>query len=605
LAAIRYNKVVQGRVNLEIPCIIPIIFLYFKSVPLKGDFLMNKSFKPVFILAVLAVFGTANAQPAVSVPAPKVEVTAPKATVPAAQAAPAVAAPAAPTAPATQPAAPAAPAPVAAPVAAPTAPATPPAVPVVPKAAAPATPPAAPAAPAPAAAPAAAPPAAPTAPATQPAAPVAPKAAAPATQPAAPAASAPATQPAPAAPTAPAPETPPAVAKPAADSTPVAEVKPPQTDSLVVIVIEEPKKKKRGARAPRNEFAIVDVPANFEIQAKKVMPVTAPDWGNDNLDTWWGRANLMVLTESENFVGKVHLRMYPGLLYNGPLEIDNTPKDRYNNREIRDVFQLYEAWAWHKGDYVNIKLGRWDNTSRFGSKTFGGYVDAKKDKNIEPSESVSLRSSGFMSVYAPENALQFGLNNFSENISLDIALISGDNHLNRGDLRVYFSFKNLAGLENVDIGIGYRSNVFDEIYSKYGDVTHTVDFGLRMPLVKEINILKSLNLFVEAALIGLDDQIGTERADGGSIEHDKGCDPAFPILGGLDFSLYHGLDKLVIEAEFDGKRKDANGNDGKKVLGSIYAQKKLNDRFTLNLGIQSENNTKDFSFAGRLQGRIN
>jgi hypothetical protein len=571
LAAIRCYKVVQGRVNLEIPCIIPIIFLYFKSVPFKGDLLMNKSFKPVIILAVLAVFGTANAQkPGVNVTAPKVEVIAPKATVPAAPAA-VPAAPATPAAPAV--AVPAAPPTPAAPAAAvPAAPATP---------AAPAA--AVPAAPATPAAPAVA---VPTAPAVATPAPVA---------------------------EIPAPE---AIPVAVAETAPVAEVKPPQADSVVVLVIEEPKKKKRAARAPKNDFAIVDVPANFEIQARKVMPITNSGWSDDNLDTWWGRANLMVLTESENFVGKVHLRMYPGQLYGNAMSIGDGKKDRYGRDEARDIFQVWEAWAWHRGDYVNIKIGRWDNTTRFGSKTFGGYIDAKKDMNDQnldgygakndeklPRTSVNLREKGFMSTYVPENALQFGLNNFSENISLDIALVSGDNHLNRGDLRVYFSFKDLAGLENVDIGLGYRSNVFDEIYNKRGDVTHTVDFGFRMPLAKEVGILKSLNLFAEAALIGLNDQIGDiSRADNGGTPSEY--NPAFPILGGLDFSFYRGLDKVVIEAEYDGKRKSTVGSP-KDVQGSIYVQKKLNDRFTLNLGAQSENNTKDFSFAGRLQGRIN
>ena len=443
-----------------------------------------------------------------------------------------------------------------------------------------------------------------------PAAPAAPHAAPAATAPAAPAATP--------APAAAAPTPAPVASTPAAEApapAPVAEAKSPKADSTIVIIVEEPKKKKRVSRAPKNEFAVVDVPANFEIQAKKTFPIADGDWSKDNLDTWWGRANLMVQTESENFVGKIHLRMYPGQFYGKDAISGRSNKDRYGNPELRDAFLLYEAWAWHRGDYVNIKIGRWENTTRFGSRTFGGYIDARKDNDTTGRGNYRLRESGFMSTYTPENAVQFGFNNFSENISLDIALISGDNHLNRGDLRVYFAFKDLAGLENVDIGLGYRSNVFDEIYSKRGDVTHTIDFGFRVPLVKDAGILKSLNLFGEAALIGLDDQIGeityTPAGIVEEIREDRGgspreCNPAFPLLGGLDFTFHRGVDKLVIEAEYDGKRKDTNPDvHVKSVLGSIYIQKKLNDRFTLNMGIQSENNTKDFSYAARLQGRIN
>jgi len=525
---------------------------------------MNKSFKPVIILAALAVFGIANAQPAATQAAP---------------AKPAAATPA-PAAPAPAPAA-VAPAPAATPAPAPAAVAP---VPAVTPAPAPAA-----VAPVPAVTPAPAPAAVAPVPAVTPAPAPAPAAVAPA----------PAAVPAPVAET-PAPAAP-VAADSAAKSAPVAEAPAAPKDSSIILIVEEPVKKKRKAR----QFAIVDVPANFEIQARKIMPVTDSEWGEHNLDTWWGRANLMVLTESENFVGKLHLRMYPGQIYStSTVTVDEKGKNGKG-----DLLQIYEAWAWHRGDYVNIKIGRWDNTARFGSKAFGGYIDAKKDKNINSAKSVNSRKSGFMSTYDPENALQFGLNNFSENLSLDIALISSDGHLDKGDLRVYFSFKDLAGLENVDVGLGYRSNVFDEIYNKYGDVTHTVDFGFRLPLAKEVGILKNLNFFAEAALIGLDDEIGNANRDdkGGSP---KDYEAALPILGGLDFSLYHGLDKLVLELEYDGKYKNPDNSKAQDLQWSVYAQKKLNDRFTLNLGVLSDTFTsgvraKDFSFAGRLQGRIN
>jgi len=406
------------------------------------------------------------------------------------------------------------------------------------------------------------------------------------------------------------------------EAVPAAEVastaKAEDSISVVLLVPEEPKKKKRkGSGSRKGDLTLVDVPANFEIQARKVMPVDSDGWGEDNLDTWWGRANLMVSTESDNFVGKIHLRMYPGQFYgdevlvrkvkrkNGEIVRENGKIAYDSISEHRDIIQLYEAWAWHRGDYVNVKIGRWDNTTRFGSKTFGGYIDAKKNYDKEGNYKDN-RKAGFMSTYDPENALQFGLNNFSENVSLDIALITSDPNLNKGDLRIYFSFKELAGLENMNIGIGYRANIFDEIYSKYGDVTHTIDFAFRTPIIKEgIGLLKSLSFFAEAAMIGLDDAAGELdvvngkpiwRADKGSSSGNT--DFAFPILGGFDIELERGLDKIVIEAEWDSDRN-------REVQGSIYVQKKLNDRFTLNMGVQSENNTKDFSFAGRLQGKIN
>ena len=527
---------------------------------------MNKGFKPILFTALVAVFGTANAQQAPAAPA------APSAP------APAVAAPA----PAAAPASPSAPAPAVA-------------------------------APAPAATHAA--PAAPSAPA--------PAVIAPAPAPAA------ATQPT-AEPAAQAPET--------ASGTQVATAK---TDSAIILIVEHPKpKKKRGHRPNKSDLTLVDIPANFEIQARKVMPIDS-DWGNDNLDTWWGRANLAVETRSDYFEGRIHLRMYPWQFRGNPVIVEKEPgrlrladnepdilyyyDEDYNKKvgiktENRDVLQVYEAWAWHRGDYVNLKVGRWDNTTRYGSKSFGGYLDARKNRDkLSGTSAVSEIMSGFMSTLDPENILQFGLNNFSENVSLDIALISSENHLNKGDLRIYFAFKGLEGLKPLNIGIGYRSNIFDEIYSKFGDITHTVDVGASVNLLSDVGIIKNFNLFGEFAFIGLDDQAGAYippppgissqevkyRSDKGGSK-DNGA--VTPFLGGFEFDLYQGFDKLVIEAEYNGDRvnlTDGSGNKVRDIQGSIYVQKKLNDRFTLNMGMQSEHNTKDFSFAGRLQGKIN
>jgi len=407
----------------------------------------------------------------------------------------------------------------------------------------------------------------------------------------------------------------------------------------------KPKKKRKAADASKSDFALVDFPANFEIQGKKNMAIDSEP-NSHNLDEWWGRANLMVVTESENFSGRVHLRMYPGEFAN---KVHSEDPDMEKLRpQNRDLIQIYEAWAWYRGEYLNLKVGRIDNTTRFGSMNFGGYLDAKRDKywdarnnqeaannynsvptqvnKVTPKNS-ERRVSGFMSSYDPENALQFGLNfeNLSfGNLFLDIALISTDNKLDKGDLRTHFRFNDIAGIEDLNLGIGYRSNLFNEINrkygSKYGDVVHTLDFGVRVPVLSDVGFLKNLNLFLEAALIGLDDQNGTEftcddewseefylvnrecRTDRG-----KTNSPEWPILGGIDISLYRGLDKIVIEAEYDkNRRKNAEVKEHvKDILGSIFIQKALNDRFTVSLGLQSEGIKKDFSLAGRLQGRIN
>jgi len=537
---------------------------------------MNKRFKPFFVTAILATFGIASAQAPATTP------------VPAPVAAPAPAA-AVPHAPAATPAPVVAPAPAAA-------------VPHVPAAT-----PAPVAAPAPSAA-------VPTAPVATPA----PAAAVPHAPAAAPA---PVVAPAPiAAPVPTAAAQTPATEQAEAAKEETAQVTA-QADTNVKVVTPKPQKDRK------IKFASVDFPTNFEIQARKVMPVDSDqDFGDDNLDTWWGRANLKIETQSEYFKGRVHLRMYPGEFSNKVMSIEKENGVIKESAATRDRIEIYEAWAWHRGDYFNFKIGRWDNTTRFGSQTFGGYIDAKKNNDWDTGTSLEgltknsvRREAGFMSTYVPENSVQFGFHNFSEDISLDISLISTDNHLNKGDLRVQLRFEDLADVDGLNIGLGYRSNLFDEIYSKYGDVTHTISLGGSVPILADVGFLKNMNLFVEAAFIGLDDQNGTEstvcRTNTGNFEISARCKADIgttntsskPILAGLEIDLYRSFDKVVIEAEYDGNRKNNNGTKEhvKDIQGSIYVQKKLNDRFTLNLGMQSENNTKDFSFAGRLQGRIN
>ena len=408
------------------------------------------------------------------------------------------------------------------------------------------------------------------------------------------------------------------------------------------VVKAKPKKKKKGPRISKNDFAIVDVNADFEIQGKKIMAVDAEDtFSDNNLDEWWGRANLMVSTESENFRGKVHLRMYPGEFANKVYSEDSVVIGKMVQQN-RDRFEIYEAWAQYKGDIVSLKVGRMDNTTRYGSSTFGGYLDSKRDRYHDRNNNytamvnhplmtsykdIEYRASGFMSLYTPENSLQLGMS-FLENLSLDVSLISTDKNLNKGDLRAYLRYEDIAGIEDLAVGLGYRSNMFDEIQSKYGDVVHMVDIGVRAPVVSDVGFLKNLVVFAEAGILGLDDQEGAKRDASGNIipnpcdidwwiqdelssrcrtDIGKAYKIDWPIVGGIDISLYRGLDKIVIEAEYDhNRRKNAvNKEHVKDILGSIFVQKALNDRFTLSLGLQSEGNTKDFSLAGRLQGRIN
>lgn len=369
-------------------------------------------------------------------------------------------------------------------------------------------------------------------------------------------------------------------------SAPIAE-KPAPAPKVAEMTapVAAPKPEAKKAEPKKAEFAIVDVPANFEIQAKKIMYNKTDDKDGNNLDQWWGRANLMILTQSEGFKGKIHLRMYPGDLRDNKVVTSVDTSTGVAKTKYIDAFELYEAWAQEKGKYVNFKLGRWDNTTRPGSSYFGGYVDGYYN--------------GFLSSKGPENLVQFGIT-ANENMSLDLSLISKDANLNKGDLRAYFKFAKLNGIEKLDVGIGYRTNVFDEVKDGDVDVTHNIDLAFSLPV-------GPARLFAETGFIGLDNQQGKN----GVADKGKTYDAQWPVLGGIDFALGRALDRVVIEAEWSNvpKAKDSQGSadirTSKEVLGSIMIQKKLNDRFTLTGGVHSHDKTEDFAVSGRLQGRIN
>jgi hypothetical protein len=88
----------------------------------------------------------------------------------------------------------------------------------------------------------------------------------------------------------------------------------------------------------------------------------------------------------------------------------------------------------------------------------------------------------------------------NENMSMELAFISKAPHLNEGDLRLMFHFRKLASIEALDLDLGYRNNIFNEIYaSDDNDVRHTISLQGKTPLVPGI-----VYLFLEAALMNLD-----------------------------------------------------------------------------------------------------
>jgi len=348
----------------------------------------------------------------------------------------------------------------------------------------------------------------------------------------------------------------PAVAVPAVTTTEeVATVEPASTTTR--------KKKKMIENAVFSVNQIdFDINADFELEAGKVFWTSEEDYASDNLETWNGEANLAILAETQNFKGKIALAFYPG-----DLKTDNVKGE---TGSAEDYFSLKEAWANQTNGWFSFKVGRWDNTDKNGDY-FGGYIDGYMN--------------GFLSEQDPENQFEFGFVP-NENIDIALSLISKAPHLNKGDIRAVFNFHDLPSLDEFEIQLGYRSNIFDKVYDADATVKHNISMKVRWPLVPDF-----FTVFGEVALMDLSD------------------DMVVPLTGGMEFN-FKTVDRVILEAEYVGDRKkngyyEGNPKHVKDVLGALYLEKALTDRFSLSAGFHNYGASRDFMLSGNLIGRIN
>ncbi|SIO00408.1 hypothetical protein [Fibrobacter sp. UWB11] len=361
------------------------------------------------------------------------------------------------------------------------------------------------------------------------------------------------------APVAPAP-----VVEPAPVAAPVAEAPAAEVAAAEPATTENRKKKKmiENAVFTVNEINF-DINADFELEAGKVFWTSEDDDNSNNLEKWSGQANFAILAETEDFKGKLALAFYPGDL--------KTDSDNHNLGSAEDYFSLDEAWAYQSKGRFSFKLGRWDNTDKNGDY-FGGYIDGYMN--------------GFLSTQDPENQFEFG---FAPNENIDIALsfISKATYLNKGDLRLVFNFHDLPSLEMFDIQLGYRSNIFDKVHDSDIDIIHNASLKVRAPIIPDF-----LTVFGEVALM------------------DMSNDLVAPLTGGVELN-FKTVDRVILEAEFVHNRHNHSDFIGSKtkhvkdVLGALYLEKALTDRFSLSAGFHSYGASKDYMLSGNLIGRIN
>ncbi len=326
--------------------------------------------------------------------------------------------------------------------------------------------------------------------------------------------------------------------------------------------------------------------SNFEIQAGKVFWSSEDDLNGHNLEEWFGRANLSLLTKTDRFIGKLFFSVYPGDLVVNPTYVYT--EDKNTELEYRDILELREASALQRTKYFNFKLGRWENTDKHGDY-FGGYIDGYKI--------------GFKSTQKAENMMQFGFTP-SENLALEFAFISTGPYLNTGDFRGLAQFRDLPSLEAIEVDLAFRTNIFDKVYSSKSDVKTNVSLKAKLNLIDD-----KLALFGEVAMLDLGSDSTETYIDEKGYKHSRTVvvDWKMPLTGGILFTP-GVIDKIVLEAEYLADRHETvyktNSKKIKDVLGAFYIEKSLTDRFTLSAGFHSYGSSRDFVLNGNLIGRI-
>ncbi len=305
-----------------------------------------------------------------------------------------------------------------------------------------------------------------------------------------------------------------------------------------------------------------DINADFELEAGKVFWTSETDENSDNFETWNGQANLAILAETNNFKGKIALAFYPG-----DLKTDNVNGE---TGSVEDYFSLDEAWAYQSKNWFSFKVGRWDNTDKNGDY-FGGYIDGYLN--------------GFLSTQDPENQFEFGFAPI-ENIDFALSFISKSTHLNKGDFRFVFNVHDIPSIELLEFQLGYRSNVFDKVHDSKAKIHHNTSFKVRASVIPDF-----FTAFGEVGLLDMSDDL------------------AVPFTLGMEFN-FKTVDRVILEAECLSNRRKHGYFEGhpkhvKALLGAIYVEKALTDRFSLSAGYHSYGSTKDFMLSGNLVGRIN
>ena len=322
---------------------------------------------------------------------------------------------------------------------------------------------------------------------------------------------------------------------------------------------------------PKDEkVPALELTGSVQVQMQRALwENVTPGKKHDNLDEFWGRANLGIKFKAKDFSSEVNIRAFPEGWGFEPLTglVIKDSTDTVSLSTLKTSiakFQIEQAWVKYMYKYIDVRVGRYYTTV---SKTIsaGNYLDQ------DPGMGFQLKATYHNGI---DVTLKTGI------ASTNFLLGATDLKLNTGYLRLY---EVINPTKEFSAGFGYRANLFDLARNEYADLEH------RFALNAEYLLMPDLKPYFELGIVKKN--AARNQLTGVTLAGQKDI-TTYPVLVGVCIPTGGILNAFNFEVEYVDGREVTNVKDKKKVDSPLsigfYADKKLSARARFQIGLFSD-----------------
>lgn len=298
----------------------------------------------------------------------------------------------------------------------------------------------------------------------------------------------------------------------------------------------------------------------------KVEKALYDNGSKENMDQFYGRANLGAKAAINNFEIKVAFLAYPaGFGYELLRGIETADDTIGTTSEKIAKFQVDHATVSHHGKLFDLTIGRkvlFNSNGAF----YGNYVDEGP-------------GGYFTGKGVSANIVQLKSSYKVGTTQIDIG--TQDPKLNTGYLRV---FQDINVLDGLHFGLGFRSNFLDKVHTDHADVLWNAT------AIADYTIKKKVTLFVEAGFTNMSEDTDTE----------------IPLVFGVNLPTKPIFDLVALELEYlkEDHRPEKDGKKLSPVQMGLHLQRAVGDHFTFKAGLFTLREISDMGIGIRLDAAL-